>query len=123
MSNETLLIDSTYRNRRNFPNPFRFEIKVKNNLMFDKKTVGDAISDQAPIESWTPNELLLSGTVVKCMSHSVFIVKIAQEIEYNINYYRSLKLRYRSSVTSGLFIENTIIGTKFELETVCKKTS
>ena len=111
LSYKTLLIDSTYRNRRKYPSPFNFNINSKYVTSFDKKNMSDPVSEQASIETWVPNNLLQNFTVIHVITQGVVIVKCSSLIELQTNYYKGLKISYTQTSTNNQLYD-TIIGTK-----------
>jgi hypothetical protein len=111
--NETFIIDSTYRNRTKYPNPFQFDIKSKDNTSFDKLTAGDPVSTQSPIVSWSPDDIAISGTIVSIIQRTVVIIKSADDIKKPPNYFKGIALQYESVTTPGTYIRNMIIGSTY----------
>lgn len=65
MSNKRYLeIDSTYRNRKQYPNPSNFTVLIAQSGTRDAAHAYDPVSLAAPQKRWVPNELILEdGTV------------------------------------------------------------
>ena len=64
MSNTRYLeIDSTYRNREQFPKPSRFEVLISQTGIRDRFNARDPVSNAAPIVVWNPSTFLAAGTV------------------------------------------------------------
>ena len=64
MSNRRYLeIDSTYRNRKQYPNPSNFTVLIAQSGTRDAAHAYDPVSLAAPQKRWVPNELILTGTV------------------------------------------------------------
>lgn len=62
MSNKRYLeIDSTYRNREQYTNPSNFTILIAQSGSRDAIHAYDPVSDAAPIKTWKPQDLELSG--------------------------------------------------------------
>lgn len=65
MSNRRYLeIDSTYRNRNQFPNPSNFEVLISQSGSRNAINAYDPISEAAPIKTWKPIDLQLTGGVI-----------------------------------------------------------
>ena len=65
MSNRRYLeIDSTYRNRNQFPNPSNFEVLISQSGSRNAINAYDPISESAPIKTWRPVDLQLTGGVI-----------------------------------------------------------
>ena len=114
MSYDTLLIDSTFRNRNKFKSPFKFDIKAKYVTGFDKKKVGDPVSEQAPVISWSPLDMTsptLTIEVISCLSYNNYLVELNTLLEVRPNYFKGLQIEY-TNTTSGDTIRNTIVGSK-----------
>lgn len=63
MSNKRYLeIDSTYRNRGQYPNPSSFEVLISQSGTKSAARAYDPVSNAAPIKTWVPDELVLSTT-------------------------------------------------------------
>ena len=83
MSYDTLLIDSTFRNRNKFKSPFKFDIKAKYVTGFDKKKVGDPVSEQAPV-ILSPLDMTsptLTIEVISCLSYNNYLVELNTLLE------------------------------------------
>ena len=106
--NEILLIDSKYRNRNKHENPYSFSIESRNRTFFDKKTAGDPVSIQAPIISWSPDDLIITGTVIETFSSTTILVKTTDYVWDKINFYTGLNVSYESGTTIGVYISNMI---------------
>jgi hypothetical protein len=106
--NETLLIDSQYRNRIKYENPYSFSIQSRNRTFFDKKTAGDPLSIQSPIINWSPDDLILSGNVESVFSSVTILVKTTDYVWGNINFYSGINIRYESGTSAGVYINNMI---------------
>jgi hypothetical protein len=65
MSNKRYLeIDSTYRNREQFPNPSNFTVLISQSGTKDAVHAYDPVSKAAPTKTWVPNELELKTATV-----------------------------------------------------------
>lgn len=64
MSNKRYLeIDSTYRNRNQFPKPSRFEVLISQTGTRDRFNARDPVSNAAPTVVWNPSTFISAGTV------------------------------------------------------------
>lgn len=65
MSNKRYLeIDSTYRNREEYPNPSNFTVLISQSGTRDAAHAYDPVSNAAPMKTWIPNELELKTAEV-----------------------------------------------------------
>lgn len=65
MSNKRYLeIDSTYRNRNEFPNPSQFNVMISQTGSRDAVYAVDPVSRDYPIKMWKPDDLVLSNGIV-----------------------------------------------------------
>ena len=65
MSNRRYLeIDSTYRNRKQYPNPSNFTVLIAQSGTRDAMHAYDPVSLAAPQKRWVPTKLILTGTTV-----------------------------------------------------------
>jgi len=64
MSNIRYLeIDSTYRNREQYPSPSKFEVLISQTGTRDRFDANDPVALSSPLVTWTPSEILLSGVI------------------------------------------------------------
>lgn len=93
MSNKRYLeIDSTYRNREQYPNPSNFTVLISQSGTRDPSHAFDPVSDASPIETWVPNNLVLTTVSVQpanTNTTSEFIVNVAktENASRNPDYY------------------------------------
>ena len=65
MSNKRYLeIDSTYRNREQYPDPSHFEVLISQSGTRDAVHAYDPVSDAAPFKTWVPSDVELLGATV-----------------------------------------------------------
>ena len=69
MSNTRYLeIDSTYRNREEFPDPSSFNVLISQSGTRDRYQALDPVSDAAPLEVWVPTTLVPSRVLKLLLS-------------------------------------------------------
>ena len=73
---EYITVESKFRNRNKFMNPFNFDILVKNNNFFDKLNASDPVSSMSPLIHWSPSDLNVKGDVIYVINNTNIIVKI-----------------------------------------------
>ena len=112
--NETFIIDSRYRNRTKYPNPFQFDMRAKENTTFDKINAGDPVSNQAPIVTWSPDDMSISGTIVSSIQRNVIIIESSDSINKQPNYFKGISIRYESATTPGVYINNMITSSIYK---------
>jgi hypothetical protein len=98
MSNKRYLeISSTYRNRKQYPNPFDFTVLISQSGTRDAIHAYDPISLSAPQKIWSPMDLLLNGFVENSPTNtdSKFTVNFtsAMEAVKDIDYYIGLPIQ------------------------------
>jgi hypothetical protein len=59
-----LEIDSTYRNREQYPDPASFTVLISQSGTRDNIHAFDPVSDAAPIKTWIPDNFSSSGTII-----------------------------------------------------------
>jgi hypothetical protein len=65
MSNKRYLeLDSTYRNRNQYPNPSNFTVLIAQSGTRDAASAYDPVCISAPIKTWVPEKLILTGGVI-----------------------------------------------------------
>lgn len=65
MSNKRYLeIDSSYRNRNEFPNPAKFDVLLSQSGSREATYAFDPVSNNSPIKLWKPDDLVLSNGIV-----------------------------------------------------------
>lgn len=93
MSNKRYLeIDSTYRNREQFPNPSNFTVLIAQSGTRDAAHAYDPVSNAAPLKLWSPDKLELAGGVVSTNPLNTEIeftvcFPVASNANRNPNYY------------------------------------
>ena len=98
MSNTRYLeIDSTYRNREQFPNPSKFTVLISQSGIRDKLKALDPVSNATPLVVWTPNDLLTTNGLVVANSNntsSEFVVSFptTDNRERLVDYYNGIPL-------------------------------
>ena len=112
---EYLTIESKFRNRRKYENPFNFDIIVKDNNVFNKINASDPVSSISPIISWIPNELNIKGNVTYIINDTHIIIKVSSDSKFvsKLNYYRYCYINYTSKLSQNISIKNRIIKSKF----------
>jgi hypothetical protein len=67
-----LEIDSTYRNREQYPNPSNFTVLIAQSGTRDAAHAYDPVSLSAPEKTWSPNDLIHSGGTVSSNFNNKF---------------------------------------------------
>ena len=114
MSNTRYLeIDSTYRNREQFPKPSRFEVLISQTGIRDRFNARDPVSNAAPIVVWNPLTFLADGTVKANGANTTnrFLVGFPQ----SANFEELRALDYFAGLVITVGATNTmIIGSEYE---------
>ena len=95
MSNRRYLeIDSTYRNRKLYPKPSQFEVLISQTGIRDKFNAKDPISNSSPLISWSPDNVLQSGTVVDNVANTAsrFLASFTNTTVRDIDFYAGMPI-------------------------------
>jgi hypothetical protein len=96
-------IDSTFRNRSEWPEPAQFELLISQSGNKDAKTALDPISSSTPITRWIPNSIdVITGTVLSGYNTSCdeFALTVATVLNASrtIDYYIGCPITVNGSV-------------------------
>ncbi len=95
MSNKRYLeIDSTYRNREQYPNPSNFQVLISQSGTRDASQAFDPVSNASPDKTWIPDNLVLGATVPTFVSEPtntpgefIMTVPVGSDVSKIPNYY------------------------------------
>jgi hypothetical protein len=101
MNKRYLEIDSSYRNRKQFPKPSRFEVLISQTGTRGRFQAYDPVSKAATITVWSPSTILNVGTVQAntANTNSRFLVCFPQPTNRDIHYYRGLVIDVGGTLT------------------------
>jgi hypothetical protein len=83
---------STHRNRSIWPNPCFFEVPWSGSGQSSGLNAYDPISNQAPIVSWTGQNISINATVVSQTNNTVVVSALANSFSQLPNYYQGAEL-------------------------------
>ena len=113
MSNKRYLeLDSTYRNRNQDPNPSNFTVLIAQSGTRDAASAYDPVCISAPIKTWVPKDLELTGGVIELLSMAplnqkgVFTVCFPSNIKVNTlsGYYNGCPIKMNPGTPTGTVI-------------------
>ena len=119
MSIQYLEIDSTYRNRNQFPNPGQFDVIIGQSGQKTKLSSLDPISTACPIITYIPSSSTLSytgfgyipQTNTNISSSIILSIPVSANISHISNYYKSLHINLYNTQAVVDMTATNLIGT------------
>ena len=102
MSNIRYLeIDSTYRNREQYPSPSKFEVLISQTGIRDRFEANDPVALSSPLVTWTPTTVLSSGVIQYNPGNTTtrFLGVFPSETNHLEGYYNGLTITVNGTIT------------------------
>lgn len=127
MNKRYLEIDSSYRNRREFPNPSNFSVLISQTGTRDASKALDPVCSSSPLVEWTPSNIL-SGQVIDDVNNNSTRILISfpdiqpiqpltSPVNNRIDYYAGLPVTINgenSTVFNSEYVSGTLYWIRLE---------